>query len=71
MALPEDDNEDTEQPGGSIKPDGGGTSAVEDIEADNGPVEYFNLMGIKITEPQPGEIVIERRGSKVSKKIYY
>lgn len=70
LALPEDDNEDTEQPGGSIKPDGGGTSAVEDIEADNGPVEYFNLMGIKITEPQPGEIVIERRGSKVSKKIY-
>lgn len=47
---------------------------IEDVEADldeNAPVEYFNLMGVKISQPAKGEIYIERRGSKVTKKLNY
>lgn len=46
-------------------------TAVEDVEADNGPVEYFNLMGVKIAEPVKGQVYIERQGAKVTKKVAY
>lgn len=45
--------------------------SVEDIEVDNDlPAEYFNLQGLKVAEPCDGEIVIVRRGSKVTKEIF-
>ncbi len=31
---------------------------------------YFNLQGIELKSPSPGEIVIIRRGSRISKEIY-
>lgn len=42
------------------------TGDSSDIDA---PVEYFNLQGIPVAEPEPGTIVIRRQGSSVSKII--
>lgn len=39
---------------------------VEDIES----VEYFNLQGIKVANPVPGQILIRRTGSKTEKVIF-
>lgn len=39
-----------------------------EIEAENAPVEYFNLQGVKVANPENG-IFIRRCGSKVSKVI--
>lgn len=48
---------------------GGSTTAVENIAVDaNAPVEYFNLQGIRIANPENG-IYIRRQGNKVSKVI--
>lgn len=33
------------------------------------PVEYFNLQGIRLDNPAPGQVVIIRQGNKVSKSI--
>ena len=46
-------------------------SAVETIEADetDRPVEYFNLQGVKLNNPEKGSLVIKRQGNKVSKMI--
>ena len=43
---------------------------IDEVEAEKAPAEYFNLMGVRISEPQANEIVIERQGSKVTKKLY-
>ena len=46
--------------------------AVEEIDATGetyAPAEYFNLQGIRVANPRAGELVIERRGSKVTKTI--
>lgn len=47
-------------------------SGVEDIIADdmNEPVEYFNLQGVRIDNPDYGELVIVKRGSDTKKVIY-
>lgn len=45
-------------------------AAIGNIATDvdtNAPVEYFNLQGIKIANPEAGQVVIRRQGSKVSK----
>lgn len=46
-------------------------SGIENITTDNvdenAPVEYYNLQGIRLSEPAAGQIVIRRQGSKVSK----
>lgn len=40
------------------------------VNADeNAPVEYFNLQGVKLANPEAGQVVIRRQGSNVS-KIY-
>ncbi|MCC8177344.1 MAG: phosphodiester glycosidase family protein [Bacteroidales bacterium] len=44
-------------------------SVVAGSEA-NGPVEYYNLQGIRIANPAPGTIVIRRQGSKATKIRY-
>lgn len=45
------------------------SDGVENVEISNdGAAEYFNLQGIRVTEPAPG-IYIKRQGSKVTKVI--
>lgn len=46
-------------------------AAVESVAMDNenAPVEYFNLQGVRIQNPLPGQIVITRQGNKVTKSI--
>ena len=52
-------------------PDGGDTDTpIDEVEAEEAPAEYFNLNGVRISEPNANEIVIERQGSKVTKKLY-
>lgn len=48
-----------------------GTDAVSDIEADNNnaPVEYFNLQGVRLSNPAEGQLVIRRQGNEVSKVL--
>ncbi len=45
------------------------TSGVEGIVADT-KAEYFNLQGVRVAEPQKGQIYIERKGGKVAKRIF-
>lgn len=47
-----------------------GTSAIDAIDADDSdaPVEYFNLQGVRVDEPQNG-LYIRRQGSTVTKVI--
>lgn len=49
----------------------GSEDAIETISTDNaeGPVEYFNLQGVRIDNPAAGTIVICRRGDNTSKII--
>ncbi len=43
-------------------------NAVEAINAANGVVEYYNLQGVRVANPENG-IYIVREGNKVSKKV--
>ncbi len=46
-----------------------GSSAIENIAVDaNAPVEYFNLQGLRVNNPENG-LYIRRQGNKVSKVI--
>ena len=48
-------------------------SGINDVKADidnsNAPVEYFNLQGVRIVNPEAGQFVIKRQGSEVTKLI--
>lgn len=48
-----------------------GVSAVEGIEIENegSEAEYFNMQGIRISHPAPGEIHIVKKGNKTYKAI--
>lgn len=48
----------------------GGTSGIDDIEIDNAnaPVEYYNLQGVKVQNPENG-LYIKKQGKKVSKVV--
>lgn len=54
----------------TIAKDETAVSGVEGIEADNAdaPVEYFNLQGVRVSEPAAG-LYIRRQGNSVSKVI--
>lgn len=41
---------------------------TEDVDADAAP-EYFNLQGIRVAEPQAGQVYIVRRGAKTTKEL--
>lgn len=43
--------------------------STEMISEDNFPETFYNLQGVKIEEPQPGELVIVKKGTKVQKQI--
>ena len=40
------------------------------MQADDAKTEYYNLQGIQITAPQPGEIYIIKTSGKTAKAIY-
>lgn len=44
-----------------------GVKNVSDTEAEN--PTYYNLQGVRISDPHPGQIVIEKRGNRTVKKI--
>ncbi len=47
----------------------GGTTALTEINADaNAPVEYFNLQGIRVANPENG-VFIRRQGNTVTKVV--
>ncbi|MDE5634988.1 MAG: phosphodiester glycosidase family protein [Muribaculaceae bacterium] len=48
-------------------------SGVDNIMADpdiNAPVEYYTPLGQRITRPTPGQIIIERQGTRVTRRLY-
>ena len=48
----------------------GADTPIEEVEAEEGPAEYFTITGVQVDEPIEGQVIIERRGSKVVKKVY-
>ena len=43
-------------------------SGIENVEAENAPVEYFNLQGVKVDyDTAPAGIYIRRQGDKSEK----
>lgn len=51
-------------------PDEGADTPIDEVEAEEGPAEYFTITGVQVSEPIEGQVIIERRGSKVVKKVY-
>lgn len=52
---------------------GGPTDAIDAVAADvdeDAPVEYYNIQGMRVANPAPGQLVIRRQGNKVSKVIF-
>lgn len=48
------------------------SAGVDDIISDSNadaPVEYFNLQGVRVTNPAAGQLIIKRQGSEVTKMI--
>ncbi len=37
---------------------------------ENSPAEYFTIQGVRVAEPQKGQIYIMRKGGKVAKRIF-
>lgn len=50
---------------------GAGGTSIEgvDVSDNSAPVEYYNLQGMKVTNPEQGKIYILRNGTKVKKVI--
>lgn len=48
------------------------TGGVNDIDSDNSnlPVEYYNLQGVKVSNPAPGQLYIRRQGNTASKVVF-
>ena len=42
----------------------------ENLADDKSPIEYYSIQGVKVAEPQKGQLVIERKGGKVTKRIF-
>lgn len=48
----------------------GWADGVESVEFDsNAPVKYFNLQGVEVANPEAGQIVIKKQGSKAVKVV--
>lgn len=52
--------------------DGGDYDAVESIISDGteGPAEYYSIQGLRVINPQPGQLLIRRQGNKAEKVIF-
>lgn len=47
-----------------------GSNSISGIDADeNAPVEYFDMLGRKVMNPEAGQILIRRQGSKATKVV--
>lgn len=46
-----------------------GTNNVISIEAADNQIEYFNLQGVRVANPEKGQLVIKRQGSEATKMI--
>lgn len=46
------------------------TLAVDGIEAEATEAEYYNLQGVRVEQPQPGQLYIERKGGKATKRVF-
>ena len=47
-------------------------AGLNDVIADsdvNAPVEYYNLQGMRVANPEAGQLVIKRQGKTVSKIV--
>lgn len=46
-------------------------NGVEDIISDNdeAPAQYFNLQGVRVNNPEKGQLVIVRKGNKATKQV--
>ena len=44
------------------------TTAIDEVAADNAAVEYYNLQGVKVANPENG-IFIKKQGNKVAKVV--
>lgn len=48
-----------------------GTSGIEDINVDgNVPAEYYNLQGVRVTNPEKGNVYIMLKDNKATKVVY-
>lgn len=46
-------------------------AAVEGISSEsNMNTEYYSIQGVRVAEPQKGQLIIERKGSKVTKRVF-
>lgn len=47
-------------------------SSIVDVQTPSadGPVEYYNLQGIPVAKPRPGDIILKKTSTKVEKIIY-
>ncbi len=49
----------------------GDLQGVDEIADDvDAPVEVYNLQGVRISEPMPGQLVIVKKGAKTSKQVW-
>lgn len=44
-----------------------GINAIAAESDKNAPVEYYNLQGMKVASPAPGQVIIKKQGNKTSK----
>jgi hypothetical protein len=44
-------------------------NADEAVSNLNAPVEYFNLQGQRVANPEAGQLLIKRQGSKATKVV--
>ncbi len=51
----------------TISESAGVDNILSDVDNSKAPVEYFNLQGIRVSQPAAGTVVIRRQGTNVSK----
>ncbi len=55
----------------NIKVDSSDSSVTDVInDSESATIEWYNLQGVRITNPQPGQLVIKRQGATASKVVY-
>ena len=47
-----------------------GAGVGENLVDSNAAPEYYTIQGVRVAEPQKGQLVIERKGAKVTKRIF-
>ena len=47
-----------------------GNGVAENLIDENAASEYYTIQGVKVAEPQKGQLYIERKGQKVTKRVF-